>query len=372
MMESNYEAPSLFGIVLINEGNEVEVVSVNTKKRPTLREIAKQAEVSPATVSLVLNGKAGVNDITRRRVLECAKNSKYASASFHTFEENETKRFAVILPYPISEISESFQTELSKSIIDACRTYGCDAVYTSIKDIDGRIELPDAIALKDVNGIIFVGDINDYLYGFLSSAGLPVVILDSHCLRDDRLCVYVDYQQAAFTATHYLIGLGHKDIAYIGNEQQHLFNMSVFAGFQAALQQENMTLNVNRIQMNVFDYATFYAAMDTLFDSGTCMPTALFCASDLPAILALNYLATHTIRVPEEVSLAGIDDLTMSQLVIPSLTTVKVDRKELGRLGVKLLLDKTVGKETASITLPSNKLIVRNSTAKPRSITTAF
>jgi len=338
---------------------------VNNEKKITIQEIAKQAEVSPATVSLVLNGKAGVNEITRKRVLECAKNSKYVSTSFKALRKSMTKRLAVIPPHSVGTMSKEFQSDLYKSIIDACHTYDCDAVYTALKELEGRVELPEIIALREVDGIILLGDTNDYVYNFLNNTGIPIVILDSHSLCEDRLCVYVDYQQAAFTAVHYLIELGHKDIAYIGDEQQHLFNMSVFSGFQEALQQENIALNVNRIQMNVLDQTTFYAAMDMLFKSGVDMPTALFCSSDLPAIMALGYLNEHAIHVPENVSVIGIDDLAISRLIIPSLTTVRVNRVELGRLGVKLLIDDVAERKVSSIILPSDELIIRKSTSAP-------
>lgn len=336
------------------------------EKRLTIRGLAKLAGVSPATVSLAINKKAGVNAATRKRVLEIAEEHGYLDLS-NQRTAGGRKNIAVVLHRYPSKVSEVFQTELNQSVIDACEQAAYNAVFTSMRNAKGNPSLPGILLARDVDGIISIGDTDEYTFDLLLSAGLPIVMLDSSNCREDVPSVYVDYRQAANTATNYLIELGHRDIAFIGNEQQHQFNMRVFSGFQNAMQEKSLQLiSVNRIQMNVFDEASCDTAMETLFSPGQEYPTALFCATDLHAIYALNYLIHRGVKVPRDVSIIGVDDLILSKFVYPPLTTIRVNRVEIGRLGVELLLRKIAGQETGCVILPSNELIIRGTTAPPR------
>ncbi len=337
------------------------------EKKLSIRELAKLAGVSPATVSLAINKKAGVNAATRKRVLEIAEAHGYLSDLSIQRTASGIKNIAVVLHRYPSKVSEVFQTELNQSVIDACLKEAYNAVFTSIRNAANNPSLPGILLAQDVDGIISIGDTDEYTFGLLLSTGLPLVMLDSSTCREDAPSVYVDYQQAAYAATNYLISLGHRDIAFIGNEQQHQFNMRVFGGFQNAMQEGSLQLiSVNRIQMNVFDETSCDTAMETLFDSRQEYPTALFCATDLHAIYALNYLIHRGIKVPGDVSIIGVDDLIPSKFVYPPLTTIRVNRVEIGRLGVELLLKKIAGRDTGSVILPSNELIIRGTTAAPR------
>lgn len=337
------------------------------EKKLTIRELAKLAGVSPATVSLAINKKAGVNAATRKRVLEIAEQNDYFLGTSIRGTAGRTSNIAVVLHRFPSKVSEVFQTELNQSVIDACEKEAYNAVFTSIRNAKGTPSLPGILEARDVDGIISIGDTDDYTFDLLRSTGLPLVMLDSSNYREDLPSVYVNYQQSAYAATNYLIGLGHRDIAFIGNEQQHQFNMRVFSGFQNAMQEKSLQLiSVNRIQMNVFDEASCDTSMETLFASGQEYPTALFCATDLHAIYALNYLIHRKIKVPREVSIIGVDDLILSKFVYPPLTTIRVNRVEIGRLGVELLLKKIGGQEINCVVLNSNELIIRGTTAPPR------
>ena len=336
------------------------------EKKLTIRELAKLAGVSPATVSLAINKKAGVNAATRKRVLEIAEQNDYFPGTSIRGTAGRTSNIAVVLHRFPSKVSEVFQTELNQSVIDACEKEAYNAVFTSIRNAKGTPSLPGILEARDVDGIISIGDTDDYTFDLLRSTGLPLVMLDSSNYREDLPSVYVNYQQSAYAATNYLIGLGHRDIAFIGNEQQHQFNMRVFSGFQNAMQESLQLISVNRIQMNVFDEASCDTSMETLFASGQEYPTALFCATDLHAIYALNYLIHRKIEVPREVSIIGVDDLILSKFVYPPLTTIRVNRVEIGRLGVELLLKKIGGQEINCVVLNSNELIIRGTTATPR------
>jgi DNA-binding LacI/PurR family transcriptional regulator len=140
----------------------------------------------------------------------------------------------------------------------------------------------------------------------------------------------------------------------------------MFNGFQKATTEEDITLGMNRIQISVHDEDSLIDCIEHAL-SGPQPPTALFCATDYYAIHAIRYLHTRGMRVPDDVSIVGIDDISISRFIIPSLTTVRIDREAMGLLGVELLQKIISMEECSSATLPHCDLIVRESTAPPKS-----
>ncbi len=177
------------------------------EKRLTIRGLAKLAGVSPATVSLAINKKAGVNAATRKRVLEIAEEHGYLDLS-NQRTAGGRKNIAVVLHRYPSKVSEVFQTELNQSVIDACEQAAYNAVFTSMRNAKGNPSLPGILLARDVAGMISIGATDEYTFALLVSADLPIVMLDSSNCREDVPSVYVDYRQAANTATNYLIELG--------------------------------------------------------------------------------------------------------------------------------------------------------------------
>ena len=329
----------------------------------TTRDIAKLAGVSPAAVSFALNGKPGISDETRKRILDIAAQTNYklSSEKFSSYSTN----IALLFKNNIPTLDQLFYSELNSNFTQACEKLPYNFLVASTYYENNKLVFSDVLRSANIGAIVAYGDISRDILPELSSLDIPILVLDSSRKEDNLLAVRVDYAAAAYTATRHLIDLGHTDIAYIGNDSLHDFNYLTFSGFQKATMEEGITLGMNRIQISVHDDDSLTGCIEQAL-SGPKPPTALFCATDVYAIHAIRYLHMRGLRVPHDVSVVGVDDFSVSQFIIPSLTTVRIDRKEMVLLGVELLQKIINMEECGSVTLPHCDLVVRESTAPPK------
>mgnify|MGYP001016907849 CR=1 FL=1 len=332
-------------------------------KKITNRELAKIAGVSPTAVSFAINGKKGISEETRNHILGIAQELNHPFAQGMKGVSNDIN-IAVLFRHDISSIDRLFYSELNNSIMQACNRLPCNLILASAYYENDEVILSDIMYSNQIDGILLYGDISRRILTKLYSLDIPMVALDSSRKNTDILSVYVNYSDAAYTATCHLLELGHRDIAYIGNEQLHEFNISTFSGFQTATTEYDITLATNRIQFNVFDEDTLYQSLDAIL-SGSTQPTALFCATDYYAIHAIKHLNAKGIFVPNDISVIGIDDIEFSKYFIPSLTTVRIDRELMGRYGFELLQKLIQGEPCEKVRMPPAELIIRDSTAPP-------
>ncbi len=334
-------------------------------KKVTIREIARLAGVSPSAVSFALNGREGISPDTRRKILNIVRQMDYQpkkKANEYPLSSIRLDRIAVIFHRDIMPMDMLFYTELNTIVMKECTANGIDMLVTQVQIVDGEPKLPNCLIYREVDGVLVYGDISRTYLERIKALDIPVVELDSSRSYEGQLAVRVDYRQSAYLAISYLIDLGHRDIAFIGNEELHDFNLQVFSGFQDAISAARYPLDLSRVQLNVRDKQSVYTAVDALLAS-TTRPTAIFCATDLYAIFAMEYLKKKGLRIPEDISIIGIDDIETSAFTTPALTTMQVDREELGRQGFALLM-KCIDKDPTaeSIVLEPTRLIRRGST----------
>lgn len=333
-------------------------------KKITTREIARMAGVSPTAVSFAMNGKDGISPDTRRRILNVIRQVNYQPERrpiVGARSGNRLNRIAVIFRRDIQPVDMLFYTELNNSIMEACSARGIDMLVTRMQMADGEPRLPNCLLCRDVDGVLVYGDISRSYLERIKALEIPVVELDSSRSYEGQVAVRVNYRQAAYLSTKHLLDRGHRDIAYIGNEELHDFNLQVFSGFQDAISAAKQPLDLSRVQLNVRDEETVHNAVDALLSSAV-LPTAIFCATDLYAIYAMGYLQKKGIRIPEDISIIGIDDIGISSFTTPALTTIRVDREELGKCAFELLMDCIDGQPGKSILLEPAQLIQRGST----------
>ncbi len=330
----------------------------------TTRELARLAGVSPTAVSFALNGKEGISPETRRKILNIARQMNYnpkKQAASHPLSSVRLNRIAVIFHRDIQPMDMLFYTELNTIVMQECSAKGIDMLVTQMQIVDGELRLPNCLICREVDGVLVYGDISRTYLERIKSLDIPVVELDSSRSYEGQVAVRVNYRQSAHLATMHLIDLGHRDIAYIGNEELHDFNLQIFSGFQDAISTASYPLDLSRVQLNVRDKQTVYNAVDALLSSAT-RPSAIFCATDLYAIYAMEYLQKKGLRIPEDISIVGIDDIEISAFTTPALTTVHVDREELARQGFGLLMKCIAEGHKQSIVLEPTHLIRRGST----------
>lgn len=332
----------------------------------TVRDIAKLAGVSPAAVSLALNGKAGVSEATRDKVLAIAQANQYFSGApvVQVVRGHSSTYIAALYRTNAQLEDQAFYAEMSTAAMVACRELGYTLVSTYITGDDSMLVLPPSIRSCEVDGVLIFGDQEPGIYMELEKLGLPFVILD--CSRESRYpSVFVDYKQAAYEATRHLINLGHRDIAFLSNGTLHDFNSQVLSGFQKATTQAGIALYPNRFQINMEDTKALEHCLEKAL-AGPCRPTAIFCTVDFYALQVLHRLSELGYSVPEDISVISIDDVSVSRMITPALTTMRVDRDGMIREGLRMLTQIIQGETPKSCRLATPPLILRQTTAEPK------
>ena len=330
----------------------------------TNREIAKLAGVSPSAVSIAINGKKGISEDTRTKILTIARQYNYftGSDSVKVVQKRSTYIAALFRTDTLLK-DQVFYTEMLDFAMPLCRNLGLTLVTTFMSVNDSSLELPQAISNGDVDGVLIFGDQNPRIYTELNHLGVPFVILDS-CQTDSAYpSIFVDYSRAAYLATRYLLDLGHRDIVYLSNGSLHAFNNLILDGFQKATSECDITLYPNRFQLNIEDEKSIRTCLERAL-SGPCMPTAIFCSVDYYSLRVMRVLNAMGLRIPDDISIVSIDDINVTQLITPALSTVHINREEMLQNGIDMLLSMIKGKSVSSQKLSAPELRVRETTKR--------
>ena len=330
----------------------------------TIKEIAKMAGVSPAAVSFVLNGKKGVSEKTRARVNEVIARTNYRPClnSRRLFFK---KSFTITLAIrkTSSPFEDLFYFEIAKGLLERSKAFGYNIGFAEISCEKNVVLLPDVIRNKDTDGIVFLQDTEKAILNEIDKLGIPYVVVDTHTPDAGITAIYADYELSAFAATRYLLERGHEAIAFIGSSFLPDFYLQSFAGFKKALDQSSLSIPAAWIQIDAADEDSAYRCMDKILSSAQ-IPSAVFCAGDIFAISAMACAKDRGYKVPEDISFIAIDDILLSRYCEPKLTTVRIDKMEMGRLAMKSILAKIDGKPAPSVAVESDHIVERNSVCR--------
>ena len=339
-------------------------MAIRETKRVTMRQIAARAHVSVGTVSHVINNTAGVREPVRRRVLEAIERLGYQpSLLARGLRRNQTTIIGVIIP----DISNPFFPLVVRGVEDIAyqnsyRLMLCNA------DNDAQKEQVyfDELRAYRMAGLIVIPSANSRLVAAAGTAGeLPVICLDRCPEGWKGDSITVDNAEGAYQATRYLLGLGHRGIAAIAGQLHVTSAVERLKGFKRALRESGITIAPEYIQEGRFDRLSGYEKSLMLLQFSP-RPTAIFAANDLVALGVLAAMRELGLRCPEDVSLAGFDDLEIASFTNPALTTVAQPAYQMGARAAALLFERLRGENLPPQHIVMNtSLKVRDSTAAP-------
>lgn len=338
------------------------------------KDIAEQLGISAAAVSLAINGKPGVSDETRRKVLELVNESARHSVENLNQAKGATEGSVVFCVYrgsgTIIDDKPFFRTLIDR-VQTSCARHGYDLVisnYQEGQDFADHLAYLRGLAPKGI--VLEATELDREALGRYKSLGVPLVLLDGYFDLDDTDSVALNDVENAFEAVGYLASLGHQRIG-------HLAGVPEIANF--AHRADGFWKGVRENGLEGYEHAVIelpctveeaYDAMKSFLDGlpdGFEMPTAFYCDLDYIAVGAMKALQEAGYRVPEDVSLIGSDDISLAAFTTPALTTVRVNQSDLGRHAASLLFRRMNHPEGArAVVLLSNELIVRDSVAAPR------
>lgn len=329
----------------------------------TIKTIAELAGVSPSAVSIVLNNRPGVSEVTRKKVQAIIRENNYVpNPNSRRLLFNRSDNITVLLDKEHQDLSNQFYVELTNELIPECDRVGCNLVYSFYQlTKSGDVLFPKILEHRDTCGVIFLGAPPAQVLQKIRRFEIPFVISDAHEPQTGVPSVYTDYERAAYVATSYLIQNGHREIGYLGFESPK-YMQNTLRGFQYALRDggciyhpEWMVTSPNSDKIS-FERSSYWANTGKL-------PSAIFCTGDFIAIGCLQYFQQHGLNVPEDISLISIDDILLSNYVTPQLTTVHIDKKEMAAASIALLLDRVSGELSLSenLSIPVGKVVTRDS-----------
>jgi len=312
---------------------------VNTVANPTIRDVAKQANVSVATVSRVLNGLPGYTEDTKRRVLEAIDRLGFRRNALATgLVSRRTSIIGVLLP----RISDRWSTMLLQGIEHAAHELSHSVIVCNTDDdADRTLHELQVLGERQADGVIYAGShLRDDCGKELERMGIPVVLVSTSSTRYQLPYVRVDDTAAAFHATRYLVENGHHSIGMIaGPSADPASGGTRVEGFLQALREAGLDADGDRVTHGDLSFRSGLDAMDRLMAQVQGL-TAVFAASDEMAVGAIAWCGTHQVRVPEQMSVIGYNDTQDAEMSVPPLTTVRQPIYEMGRRAATIIVDR--------------------------------
>ncbi len=343
--------------------------------RVKMADVARESGVSLSTVSMVLAEKPGLPSETRQRVLSVAHALGYRSkAAGNPGITGKLKTVRMFLKSQRGEVprANEFYSHVISGIEAACAQRRIDLMYTTIEVDDDNLpmEIPELLQREDADGLVFVGVfVDDALSLALDRTGLPVVLIDGYSKDHKYDSVVTDNISGAYLATQYLISKGHTHIGFLGGHT----HSQVYPSFEERRRGYLKAIQAYQVPGPYFVDSTSnrqeaLTAAICLFKDNPQI-TAITGCNDFVVITAMHAALSMNLHIPQDISAVGFDDILMAENVMPPLTTMRIDKLNMGRLGVQLLVNRADVPEASVVTtqiLPC--LIERNSVAEKKKV----
>jgi len=336
-----------------------------------MEDIAKLANVSKSAVSLALSGKSGISEETRLKILKIVKESGYLPRSMIKADQvyglTKTLRFVACTNSGIvleQYYKQPFFMELIHDIEEQCRTRGYSLFFSSVQ----TDHLEDAIDTMETehesNGMILLGtNLTHEQIQFIAQKQINLVVLDTCLETCNANFIVMNNVMGAYQAGRYLLDLGHRQIGYVqSNSRMYNFDYRK-KGFLQAMAEERLTVEEDHFfsvsPTHISSQEDFICKIRELKDR---LPTALFCECDYIAISVIKSLAELGLRVPDDISIVGFDNIHESTIITPELTTVHVEKGKIAELAVSKLVDMIEnGDKVKMKSIIDTQLVIRQS-----------
>lgn len=322
------------------------------------KDIAKIANVSVATVSLALNNKQGISDATRQKIFKIAKS--LSDSPPHHYPINRFKmgaiRFVRIVKHghTLNRDHDVFISSYIEGMENEARSKGYNLEVSTFKtdDVGAIVELFNDLSIE---GFVVLGtELNLADIAILANAQAPIVFIDTYSDFQEANFVDMDNLEAMYQIVKYFYERGHRQIGMVRSDIQVKNFKLRDIGFKKAIEHFNIPYNDKFIFTVDSTFAGAYQDMLKHLKRNHRLPTALFVVNDITAYGCIKALKNRGIAVPDAVSVIGFDDLPMSALMEPPLTTMKVSNARIGRYAMRLIVERIEN----DVQLPSTKVSI--------------
>jgi LacI family transcriptional regulator len=332
------------------------------RARPTLADIAAEAGVSLPTVSKVVNGHADVAASTRARIEQLLGERNYRRPG------SRPGRHAGLIDVVFNGLDSPWAVEILRGVEDWCSAHNMGAAVSAVRHGNARpTSWTSALASHDTDGVLLVtSELTADQLSQLQEGKIPLVVIDPVNLPDpDLASVGATNWAGGIAATDHLIGCGHHRIAAIAGPADYLCSRARVDGYRSALDRADLHYDPALVRHGDFYHEGGFVHGGDLLDSSD-PPTAIFAGSDQQALGVYEAARQRGLRVPQDLSVVGFDDLPVARWMSPPLTTVRQPLAEMGRVAADMLGTLLEGSPLASRRVElATELVVRMSTAPP-------
>lgn len=332
---------------------------------PSIKDVARLARVSHSTVSRALQNSPLVNAQTAEKIRRIAHESGYrASAVARGLVTKRTRTIGLV----VTTIADPFASEVVSGIEQAANDLGYSVFLAdSNADPSREQQVVQSFAERRVDGIVVTSSRVGALYlPLLSEMRVPIVLVNNQHPGAFVHSVMIGNLAGALEAANHLIRLGHRRIAYLGDQFGYQSDTERFAGYRQALDTAGLPFIPELVVHGDGKPEEAMRAMEKLL-ALPHPPTAVCCYNDMSALGAMRSINLAGLRVPEDVSVVGFDDLFLASYTQPRLTTVRQPMRQMGLLAMESLFRLMSGEDSAIRIMVEAELVVRESTAKPSS-----
>lgn len=328
----------------------------------TISAIAAEAGVSAPTVSRVLNGRGDVAPATRERIEKLLRTHGYRRRGHRSRDR------VGLIDLVFNDLDSPWAVEIIRGVEDVAHQSGAGVVVSAIhRRATSARQWLDNVRTRVSDGIILVTtDLDPSLKEELRDLKVPAVVIDAVGVPDLATpTIGATNWSGGLSATEYLIELGHRRIGFVEGRPELWCSRARMDGYRAALEMAGLTVEADLIASGEYTYESGFQAGRSLF-AGEDPPTAVFVSSDQMALGVYEALRQRGLRVPDDVSVVGFDDLPEARWSSPPLTTVRQPLADMGRMAVRtiqrIVQDENI--ESSRIEL-ATQLVVRDSTTPP-------
>lgn len=330
----------------------------------SIKDIARFAKVSHSTVSRALNNSPRVKSETVERIRQIAEQAGYRGSAI---ARSLATRRSMTIGVVVTTIADLFAAGVVSGIETVAGDHGYSVfLANSNADPDREMRVVRTFEERRVDGIIVTASRVGALHlPLLSRMNVPIVLLNNQHPSDFAHSVMIENYSASYEATSYLVQLGHRRIAYVGDRNGRQSDTERFGGYRQALDASNLPFRPEYVLYGNGTPESGAEAM-AIFLKLPEPPTAVFCYDDMTALGAVRQIHSAGLHVPEDISVVGFDDLSIVQFTEPPLTTIRQPMSQMGRLAMEAMLDLLGGSGATHQIKVRGELIVRASTGPPK------
>lgn len=345
-------------------------------KMVTIKEIARECNVSPTTVSNILNGRPNVGEETKKRVLEVVRKRGYQPNYIaRGLRIQKTRMIGII----VEDLVQFSTAGVVDGIMECCEKMGYRTIVQNLRLYsrwsDAWFDDEKAYysilnpALQEIrqiqaDGVIYVAGHERYIRCFPEEFPIPAVMSYAYEKSGTIPSVVLDDERGGYEITQYLISMGHQKIGVIAGKEDNIHTQKRLLGYQRALYEEKLFFNPDVVCYGKWERESGYQMTGKLLEAGV---SAIFCMADRMAGGVYDYLEEHGLRAGRDLAVVGFDNQDMAEYFSPPLTTMKLPLREIGKKAAEILLTELEGetcRETQKeIKIPCS-LIVRDSVIK--------